>query len=159
MKFSTIAKLITISFTLLLLFYGCTETNSQYKINQKFADDVIKAFYIQGKYYEDNIRPIFANPPNDSLKLKIKIMFENSISDMLDSLRMIDTCNVSTDLVNIYKEFITYAEHADLYLKKTDEKFDWILFSIYMEQLEKVQSEFEEKCKQLNLELYAKGIS
>lgn len=133
--------------------------STQFKtVNQNFADMVFKAFYVQGKEYEEKIKPLMQNFPTNNEKEKLFRIWGKSVEDLIIRLNRIQFEGVDSTLVKTLYEVIITAQSVVDYINKIDITRENMELFMLFERLGSQQLELEIEARKRGLEIYAYGV-
>lgn len=135
-----------------------SESTQLKTVNQNFAEMVFKAFYIQGKEYEEKIKPLMQNLPTGNDKEKIFRIWGKSVEDLIIRLNKIQFEGVDSTLVKTLYEVIITAQSVVDYINKIDITRENIELFMLFERLGSQQLELEIEARKRGLEIYASGV-
>ena len=160
--------IFTIISTFILLFIsGCrdqdgnasnTDTINSMSVNQRFADSVLEAFYLQNIQYEERIRPHFSMTPDGDKFVYVLHELGKTIEEMIAQLERIDTTGVDSELLESCRDVqLTASLLASMLAQTQDNITHSDKFVILGDRLGSQQLEFEDKARKMGLEIYSTG--
>lgn len=147
--------------TVSILFVFIIATSTTYgkgSKDQKFADQAIESFYIQGKKYETKVRPFFKLANSNENKRKLFNEWAKSLKEMVETLNKIDIKGVDPSLAKILHEIINTSQTLINLLMVSISSVNLDKIGLFAERLGSQQLEFELKVKNMGLEVKASGV-